>query len=87
MSVWQGVSFAVNQTHMHMCMCMHMCNVPSPDGTLRVLALWQGGGIYVYTGGEATLIDSNVYQNEAISVRLLSEPSRTFFDPLNWLLN
>ena len=49
-----------------------------PNGTLRVLALWQGGGVYVSSGGEATLIDSNVYQNEARYVRLLSEPSRTF---------
>ena len=53
------------------------------DGTLRVLT--QGGGIYVSIGSHngattttATLIDSNVYQNEASYVRLLSEPSRTF---------
>ena len=49
-----------------------------------MLALWQGGGIYVSSGGEATLIDSNVYQNEARYVRLLSEPSRTFLPSPCW---
>ena len=44
----------------------------------------QGGGIYVYRGGEATLIDSNVYQNEAFYVRLLSEPSKTFLPSPRW---
>ena len=36
---------------------------------------WQGGGVYVYSGGEATLTNSNVYQNEANYVRSLFEPS------------
>ena len=49
-----------------------------------MLALWQGGGIYVSMGGEATLIDSNVYQNQATYVRLLSEPSKTFLPSPRW---
>ena len=44
----------------------------------RCAHAWQGGGIWVDSGGEATMIDSNVYQNQAIYVRLLSKPSRTF---------
>ena len=40
---------------------------------------WQGGGVFVAYGGEATLNESNVYQNQAKHVRLLSELSRTFF--------
>ena len=40
--------------------------------------VWQsGGGLYI--DGTATLTDTNVNQNEAIDVRLLSEPSRAFF--------
>ena len=40
---------------------------------------WQGGGVFVGYGGEATLNESNVYLNQAKHVRLLSELSRTFF--------
>ena len=36
---------------------------------LRTCFFWQGGGVFVGSGGEATLIDSNVYSNIASGVR------------------
>ena len=59
-------------------MCARFSNrLPAPRWNVtRVHAwLWQGGGVYVYTGGKATLTNSNVYQNEANDVRSPFEPS------------
>ena len=64
---WQAVSFPANRTH--------ACNVPSPRWNVTRSLSWQGGGVYVSSGGEATLTNSNVYQNEAKYVRSLFEPS------------
>ena len=36
---------------------------------LRTCFFWQGGGVFVGSGGVATLIDSNVYSNIASGVR------------------
>ena len=61
--------------------CLHLnlsLNVhPSPRWNVTCVHawLWQGGGVYVNYGGEATLTNSNVYQNEAQYVRSLFEPS------------
>ena len=39
----------------------------NPQWSKRVLVSWQnGGGVQVDEGGDATLMDSNVYQNEAL---------------------
>ena len=51
---------------------------------------WQGGGVYVFSGCEATLTNSNVYQNrksmyqnKANYVRSLFEPSSSPLELMN----
>ena len=55
---------------------------------LYMLAVWQalggGGGVYVHMGGQATLTNTNVYTNDAYTVRSLFEPSRTFLPAPHW---
>ena len=51
-------------------MCASLSYMQSIIASLERYALafsWQGGGINVNAGGDATLINSNVYQNAAIS--------------------
>ena len=63
-------------------MCARFSNrLPAPRWNVTRSLSWQGGGVYVYYGGEATLTNSNVYQNEAFYVRSLFEPSSSA--PLN----
>ena len=57
--------------------------VQRPVGTLRARFSWQGGGIDVAAEGEATLINSNVYQNGAGPVCSLFEPV-TFHPSPRW---
>jgi hypothetical protein len=58
--VWQKVSFPANRT---------LCNVPSPDGTLRApLFGSQGGGVYVASNGVANFEGCNIHDNTASDV-------------------
>ena len=58
---------------------VHSISAPAgPRVELTPSFFWQGGGISVSTESKATLIDSNVYQNKATNVCLLSEPFKTF---------
>ena len=65
--------------------CLDISSIAPLEQT-RLRFSWQGGGIYVYIGAEATLIDSNVYRNEAASVRSpLNVPRHFFHRPLELL--
>ena len=64
---------------------VHSISAPAgPRVELTPSFFWQGGGISVSTESKATLIDSNVYQNKATNVCLLSEPFKTFLPSPQW---
>ena len=58
------------------------CNLTFPDiyaiVQTRARFSWQGGGVFVASGGKATLSKTYVYQNQAREVCSLFEPSATF---------
>ena len=48
--------------------CPFEVSSSAPLELTRTRSSWQGGGVYIDSGSEATLIDSNVYANRATAV-------------------